>query len=414
MMSSPDQALAGNPDLKRLLVSAHRRLEHSGGRLEGFAATVRDPTAAERLAVDRLLGTRSRSKSIRVPLTRLDAELRWRVGLSLPGLVEEAVGPLRDLPARRRQDAEREEEMWSGVLGHPAIDNHPGLAPWLQQLRSSGRWRSDPNFPRHIEQACEVLVRLPSPVPVGRSRLAASILGSSHALNPGEPVGRLVSAALAHLAGSDRPMSSAERRRIWASVGVDGDETSSTVLVLGLRPVVCGPLTEAAGHWAAAGLPLPLPLGALRRERWQLEPRGTISACENPSVLHAASERLGAGCPPMICTEGNPAVAAAVLIADLIEQGHHLRYHGDFGSGGLQIGNRMIGALGARPWRFSTPDYREALEYAACGGTRLLPIKGRVPVACWDAELAPAVRLAGVEVEEELVLDSLIGDLGAS
>jgi len=410
-MPSPIQAIAGNPNLERLLASAHRRLERSGGDLQGCAVTVKDPSGTERMAIDRLLGTRSRSQHIRVSLERLDAELRQRTGICLLELVEEVVGPVRDLPGTRRRGIDLEEEMWSGVLAHPAAGRHPELAEWLEQVRRSGRWRSDPDFRRHIMGACEVLSRLPSPVPIGRSRLAASVLGSSHALNPTEPVGRLVAAALAHLVGSKQVMHSAERRRIWASMGVDGDETSSTVLVLGLRPVVCGPLTEAARIWAAGGIPLPLSLGALQREQFKLEPHDSIKVCENPSVLHAASDRLGPNCPPMICTEGNPSVAAAVLITSLIEQSQRLEYHGDFGSGGIAIGNRMIGAMGARPWRFSTADYISALDRPGDSGKGLLPVKGRVPSACWDDDLAPAIRAAGVEVEEELVLDLLIEDL---
>jgi hypothetical protein len=34
-----------------------------------------------------------------------------------------------------------------------------------------------------------------------------------------------------------------------------------------------------------------------------------------------------------------------------------------------------------------------------------------VPDAVWDAELAPAIRAGGVEVEEEFVVDLLLADL---
>jgi len=129
-------------------------------------------------------------------------------------------------------------------------------------------------------------------------------------------------------------------------------------------------------------------------------------------VLHAASERLGPACPLLVCTEGNPSVAAVLLLRTLLEGGQPLAYHGDFGYGGIAIGNRMIGGLGAQPWRFSSADYLAALARATESGIRFLPLKGRVPAACWDEALAPAMRNAGVEVEEELVLDVLLADLG--
>jgi uncharacterized protein (TIGR02679 family) len=112
-----------------------------------------------------------------------------------------------------------------------------------------------------------------------------------------------------------------------------------------------------------------------------------------------------------VCTEGNPSVAAVLLLRTLLEDGHRLAYHGDFGSGGIAIGNRMIGGLGAAPWRFASEDYFAALARATASGIRCLSLKGRVPVACWDEALAPAMRDAGAEVEEELVLDLLLADL---
>ena len=62
------QAIVGDLRLRCLLQVAHRRLEASGGIIDGVAAILRSPSDEERLAVDRLLGTRSRSTDLRVPL----------------------------------------------------------------------------------------------------------------------------------------------------------------------------------------------------------------------------------------------------------------------------------------------------------------------------------------------------------
>jgi len=94
-----------------------------------------------------------------------------------------------------------------------------------------------------------------------------------------------------------------------------------------------------------------------------------------------------------------------------LDAGAILEYHGDFGSGGIAIGNRMIGDLGAQPWRFRAVDYTTALARAVETGVRCMPLKGRVPQAYWDEDLTPAMVRAAIEIEEELVLDVLLDDL---
>ena len=233
------------------------------------------------------------------------------------------------------------------------------------------------------------------------------LLGDAHGLDDGSPVGRLVLSALASLDGTPLPLRAADRRRLWAAQGVISDETSSTVLTLGLRPIPAGPLTSAAAEWASAEVPLPIPLAAVQSERWRV-PAGTlVSVCENPSVLAAAA---GTGAT-VVCVEGRPSVAANLILASLVEGGARLRYHGDFGAGGISIANGIIGGFGAEPWRYGAVDHALALERARAFSTTFRPFRGVVPEAVWDADLAGSVRASGVEVEEEFVIDVLLSDL---
>ncbi|MDY7106748.1 MAG: TIGR02679 family protein [Actinomycetota bacterium] len=404
--------LAQRPELRRLWSAAHARLEQTGGRLDGARAVVHDPSPDERQAIDRLLGRRSRGRSVRVALDELDALLRDRAGTSLGAVVTAACGPLRDRLGEREAAADADQRLWADAAGHPAVTRHPQLAAWFDRLRSTGRLRRLDDPARRLGEALDVAAQLPSPEPIGRARLAASVLGESHALDDHTPAGRLVLAALAHLASVDEAsLTAADRRRLWAGHGVVLDETSSTALTLGLRPLDNGPLTGAARRWADGGVALPLPLAAVIAEPWRVAPGTVVSVCENATVLEAAAARLGAACPPLVCVEGVPSVAARTLLASLAEGGARLRYHGDFGSGGIAIGNLVIGGLAAEPWRFDTAAHAAALAVTCAGGAPRRPVAGRVPPACWDAELAPSIERCGVEVEEEHVLDALLADL---
>ncbi len=404
-------ALATQPDLQRLWQAAHRRLEATGGDLEGTSAVLAGPSPAERQTVDRLLGARSRGRALRVRLALLDELLAARAGASLAEIVAVAVGPVRDRPAERAAVVAAAETMWSAAARHRAVGRHPSLADWFDPLRRSGRLRRLDNPERRLGGALDVLATLPSPEPVARARLAAMILGDSHSLDDDQPEGRLVISALAHLAGDGAPTDTAGRRQLWEGAGVTLDDLSSSVLTLGLRPLPRGPLTEAAARWASAGVPLPIPLAAVRAEPWEV-PQGTpVRACENPTVIVAAAARFGAACPPLVCVAGNPSLAARRLLGALLANGADVAYHGDFGAGGLAIGNAIIGELGARPWRFRATDHHEALASLKSAPRSCPPLPGRVPAAKWDEDLAPALVACGFELQEEAVLEVLLADL---
>jgi uncharacterized protein (TIGR02679 family) len=401
--------LATRPDLAMLWTAVHRRLEANGGSVDGATVHVASPSADERRAIDRLLGRRSRGSSIRVVLDELDRLLSERTGSHLTDIVCAAVGPIRDRPGERSARTAARALFWEGARRHQAIGRHAGLRRWLDATEAAARITS--GFEASLVTALDVLGQLPSPMPIARGRLAAVAVGDSHALDEGRRAATLVLDAWANLANLPPPTTAAERRAMWRDAGVYVDETSSTVLTLGLRIEATGPLTEAAKRWAATGVALPITLAAATAEPWRLAAGTVVWCCENPSVLEAAASRFGMNAPPMVCVLGNPSVAARTLIDQLIAGGAELWYHGDFGSGGLAIGNVVIGELGAKPWRFTAPDHAAALAELNGQIARLPRLRGRVPAASWDPTLEPAVSRSGVEVEEEHVLDSLLTDL---
>jgi hypothetical protein len=117
---------------------------------------------------------------------------------------------------------------------------------------------------------------------------------------------------------------------------------------------------DLPGHGVSGGRGRLHHAAAVQSERWRM-PAGTlVSVCENPSVLAAA-----AGTRPTVgCVEGRPSVAANLMLASPAEGGARLRYHGDFGAGGISIANGIIGGIGAEPWRFRAADHSLALDRA--------------------------------------------------
>lgn len=397
------------PGLARLWPEVRDRLE----RLGGPRGTVRLAGAGEdeRRAVADLLGLSELPRGeLRVRLDRLDRALRAsRLGIGLPAALEALGGPLRDLSGEREEERRRRQEIWERAEAHPAVADRPGLRRWLADLRSTGLLLrlGEGDEGRLLDQALAVLSLLPreARLPV----LASEALGASHALDPGRPVATLVLRALAVLADRPPPRSASERRDLWERAGVIADDLSCDVLVLGLAPAGGGRIEEALRAFAAEGEPVRLTLRQLAGRDLRFPSPLQVRICENPVVVSAAADRWGPKAAPLVCLGGYPNQAGLRLLAHLAHQGADLLYHGDFDWAGLQIANHLLKTVPIRPWHFTAEDYRRALETAA---ERPI-LEGRPVTAQWDLDLAPAMADAGVAVEEETVLEELLGDLRA-
>lgn len=300
-------------------------------------------------------------------------------------------------------------ERWEKAEAHPVLAVWPALRAWLADLRASGLLsRLAPGREGELlQQALAVLLYLTRrPDGIRLPVLANEVLGTSRGLDPGRPVTTLVLRGLAAVADRPPPRSSAQRRDLWNRAGVVENDLSCDVLVLGLAPLEGGLIGEGVRRFAEAGEPARLTLRQLVGWDCALPAAPRVYVCENPVVVAAAADRLGAACPPLVCVEGYPNQAALTLLGRLARY-TEIRYHGDFDWDGLEIANRLLEAVPFRPWRFTAADYRKAPREGP-------ELRARPVEAAWDPELAPAMAEAGVVVEEEVVLGELLGDLAGA
>jgi uncharacterized protein (TIGR02679 family) len=238
--------------------------------------------------------------------------------------------------------------------------------------------------------------------------LAAEVAGDAHALDAGAPATPLVLRAAARLAGWDAvPAGALGRRNLWAEVGVSCDPLSADVLVLGLRPPGPSRLARALREAADEGEPQRLTLRELRRTALAGAGAETLHVCENPGVVAAAADQLGARSAPLVCVEGQPTSAALLLLEAGRVGGARIVFHADFDWAGVRIGNALAARLGARPWRYSAADYLEA----AGSGARGAPLAGKPVESVWDGALGRAMERTGHAVHEEQVVGQLLADL---
>ncbi len=399
-MSSPSELLGG-PDFARLFGRVRQRLEREPQPPMGARVSLPDPTPGERRAVGGLVGRRFVGKTVSVRIDELDQALRNGTGRGLRAWLEKLGGALQDRPAQQQARKERIAAALERVR-QSSLEESGWFQVWLAELEGAPltRMANEGTIDR-LDQAVAVLEALPvDDVPIA---LFASLhLGSTKALDD-TPVERLVLRALALWAGCPRPTDASTRRTLWERFGVLPDDLASQVLVLNLPAVGEGPvdrmLREAAGH----GLPLRLTLQQLTRFPPLLAGHVSVFVCENPAVLRFAAERLGARCAALVTTEGRPSTACWRLLA---RTSGPLRVRADFDKDGLEIAAQVFGRHPgrSRPWRFDTATYAKSPHTD-------VPLPDELPPTPWD----PALRvcMAGAwRVEEEQLLDVLLGDLG--
>lgn len=393
--------LLGGETLASLRVRLRQRLERGvtgAFRLGG----VND---AERHALASLLGRRTRATdSMTLDIGELDAALRHAgVAASLREDLERLDGAIVDRKAERAAL----QAQWQALQERCADER---LAAWIGQSRGLSllkRLGRNPSAAGKILDAAQaVLDKLPA-AGAPRSRLAAEVLGDAHGLDSGRPVASVVLAVLrwasAEAVDDDGiPADDDSARDVWAAAGVLVNELARPALFLNL-PVAEGFRAPAPGE------PGYVSLRALLRSPpcWDVAARH-IYVCENPNLIAIAADALGARCAPLVCTDGMPGAAQRTLLFQLARAGARLRYHGDFDWAGLKIGNWVMRACGAQPWRYGAADYLTAIGRLSVPGRSL----GTESVAAdWDPCLAQAMHTDGRAIDEEAVAAILIRDL---
>lgn len=420
MTAASDVTAAGRRQLEllrsgpfaRLWDRVHALVERRGRDLGDATVGLSAATDAERVAIAGLLGRpRAGGAVLRVRLADLDAALRagpLRAGLA--DVLELLGRPVRD----RAAEADAVQRAIDDVLARALSSRVAAdlwFVKWLDSLSGDGTVRRlvGEGCGDLLVLACGVFELLPTeatPLPV----VATRITGTTKGLDPGQ-LSTLVLRGLALRAGVPKPTRAAERRALWESFGVVVDDLSSDVLVLNMPAVGRSRLDEWLRGAAADGMPMRLTLHQLTTYHLEARP-SHVWICENPAVIRAASQRLGATCAPMVCSEGQPSTAFDMLLDALARHGCELAYHGDFDWPGLRIANGIRSRHGVAMWRMGAADYRAAL--ALLDVSDLPELAGDETPTPWDQELAHAMAEAQHAVFEESILHALLEDVAAT
>ncbi|MEU4161709.1 TIGR02679 domain-containing protein [Actinoplanes sp. NPDC026670] len=346
-------ALAGTGPAK-VLAAARARLQkgETGDRVR-LAVDLDD---RERTQVGRLLGVAWEASSKGVTLGNLRAGLAG-LGDDLTAVLTRHGGAPHNLRAKKVADQAARAATNAAAYQALAAAGWPDPAVALAQHR---RWLERAGADQITDRA-DALARLRQALPGDNGplpQLADQLFGDTHCLDRDQPLGRLAARLLAAAAAdpgeeasaAEQALTATAWRRAWAAVGVVCDEVSSTVLVLGLPLAGHAPAAILSTAAAGCGEPLWLTSRSLRGT-WTV-PAGvrTVRVCENPSIVEAAADDLGAACPPLVCVYGRPSSAAWALLESLASAGVRLLVSADRDTAGQRFSAEMLRLPGAQPW----------------------------------------------------------------
>ena len=421
MTSRPVPESLREQGLQPVWAAVRRQLDMHGPDRRGRVA-LPDLEPASELTLESLLGRVTK----RLSLVRVEeAFVKLRIGDDLSQALTHLGHPPSAAAARRRAIRSRSTESRTALRDCVRAWPEPWACEWAEDLISAGlisdldgdEVRSLVDGVRQLLDTVGLDERRPDssgedPIPSmqssrqrgsppSRTELAAALFGSSHALDQGTKLASVVMRAL-----RCQLETSLDGRELWEAAGIGTDRVSAPALAWGVPAVGGSALAEMLRLATAAGLPVHVSLFALQMHTVTV-PAGTpVLVVENPRLVEAAAERCLPGC--VVAGNGNPSTAVTTLLAQMLDVGAELWYHGDFDAPGIAICRRMHD-LGCKPWMMAADDYQGAVRLADRNGVQLERSVKECGPTPWDPTLETVFDEHRLILHEEFVLDEVLG-----
>lgn len=408
-----------HPGYHRLLTALMEKYRRSG-RPAGWV-TLSDASTAECEAARALFG-RPFEPPLRFRADQFEEALqqtRFR-GVSLKAVLEDYFGT--ELKTRREVRAGLEDR-FAAVLDRAMEGRGETTARWLEDLRA-GRGSGYTLLRREATRdpgqtgtglmgACAALDRLErgDGRPVRLAVLSAGATSDPHALDSGTLGGKLFLHLLAYRSGLDYPASAEKRDALYYQNGILCDSISSLVTQVGLILETEGGEHPGYALFRQRREPVTLSLASLSALTGVRSPCGRAFLVENEMVFAQLCDRADHFCAPLLCTSGQPSVAALRLLDLLAASGTALFYSGDFDGKGLSIAAQLWRRCPERltPWHMGPEDYEKCRSEVALSAASRALLQN-----CAGTPLEPAARAVeagGTAGYQELLLPWLEEEL---
>ena len=254
-----------------------------------------------------------------------------------------------------------------------------------------------------LEQRTQGMVRL--------AVLSAHATSDPHALDSGTLCGKLFLRLLSFRSGLAVPANAEQRDRLYYENGILYDSISSLVTQTGLvllagtaEPPACSLFRQRREIYT-------LSLANLSGLTGARSPSGKVYIVENEMVFTQLCDHVSQFHSPLICTSGQPSVAALRLLDLLAREGTQLFYSGDFDGKGLSIAAQLCVRYPnlLKPWHMEIADYDQCRSDILLSKSSRSLLQGCVGTALEAA--AEAVKQFDRAGYQELLIPLLETDL---
>ena len=241
--------------------------------------------------------------------------------------------------------------------------------------------------------------------------LSAQAAGDPHALDSSALGGKLFLHLPAARGGQAVPENAEQRDALYFRCGILCDSISSTVTQVGLVLMLGNTEHPAYGALRGSHEICTLTLATLSRLTGAHSPSGRAYLVENEMVFSQLCDQAGRFHSPLVCTSGQPSVAALRLLDLLAESGTELYYAGDFDGKGLSIAVQLLSRYPEqlKPWRMTPEDYAVCVCDTPLSDASAALLRGCAGTAL--EETARAIARAQRAGYQEFLLGQLEADL---
>ena len=254
-----------------------------------------------------------------------------------------------------------------------------------------------------LEQRTQGMVRL--------AVLSAHATSDPHALDSGTLCGKLFLRLLSFRSGLAVPANAEQRDRLYYENGILYDSISSLVTQTGLVLLAGTAEHPACGRLRQRREIYTLSLANLSGLTGARSPSGKVYIVENEMVFTQLCDHVSQFHSPLICTSGQPSVAALRLLDLLAREGTQLFYSGDFDGKGLSIAAQLCVRYPnlLKPWHMEIADYDQCRSDILLSKSSRSLLQGCVGTALEAA--AEAVKQFDRAGYQELLIPLLETDL---